>query len=136
VTASGSYYGNLVGTLSVTAHNGVATFSNLAWNTSPTTNLTITLNSTGLASATTSAMSVVQSSASQLVISSYASNQQVGKTFSFSVSVDDPFNNLDKLFNGPVTVALGSNAAGATLGGTVTVNAVNGTATFSDLTVS
>ena len=34
-----------------------------------------------------------------------------------------------------ITLALGANTGGATLGGTLTVNAVNGVATFSDLTL-
>jgi hypothetical protein len=41
-------------------------------------------------------------------------------------------------FNGPITLAIkpGTGTAGATLGGTVTVNAVNGVASFSGLSVS
>jgi N-acetylneuraminic acid mutarotase len=38
-------------------------------------------------------------------------------------------------FTGPVTMALGTNPGGGSLGGTVTVNAVNGVATFSNLSV-
>jgi hypothetical protein len=36
----------------------------------------------------------------------------------------------------PITIALGANPGGATLGGTLTVNDVNGIATFSDLSLS
>jgi len=39
-------------------------------------------------------------------------------------------------FTGPVTVTLGSNPGGATLGGVTTVNAIAGVATFSTLTVN
>ena len=39
-------------------------------------------------------------------------------------------------FTGPVSVTLGANPGGATLGGTTTVNAVAGVATFSTLTVN
>jgi hypothetical protein len=39
-------------------------------------------------------------------------------------------------FNGPVTLAFGTNAGGGILGGTPTVNAVNGVATFTDLFVT
>ena len=36
----------------------------------------------------------------------------------------------------PVTLALGANPGSATLGGTLTVNAVNGVATFNNLTLN
>ena len=39
-------------------------------------------------------------------------------------------------FNGPVTITRGANPGGGTLGGTTTVNAVNGVASFSDLSIS
>lgn len=39
-------------------------------------------------------------------------------------------------FTGPVAMALGANPGGGALGGTLTVNAVNGVATFSNLAVS
>jgi hypothetical protein len=42
----------------------------------------------------------------------------------------------DTTFNGPITVSLIGGAGPATLGGTVTLNAVNGIAAFSDLTVA
>lgn len=42
----------------------------------------------------------------------------------------------DTTFNGPITVSLIGGAGPATLGGTVTLNAVNGIASFSDLTVA
>ena len=45
----------------------------------------------------------------------------------------DPYGNVDPTFNGSVTLALASNPGSATLGGTVTVNAINGVATFAGL---
>lgn len=42
----------------------------------------------------------------------------------------------DTTFNGPITVSLIGGAGPATLGGTVTLNAVNGIAAFSDLSVA
>src|SRR5207244_3076475 len=39
-------------------------------------------------------------------------------------------------YNGPVTLAFGTNAGGGTLDGTPTVKAVNGVATFTDLLVT
>ena len=39
-------------------------------------------------------------------------------------------------YNGSVTIALANNPGGSTLGGTLTVPAVNGVATFSGLTLN
>jgi hypothetical protein len=43
---------------------------------------------------------------------------------------------VDAAYSGPVTLSLETNPTGATLGGTTTVNAVNGVATFTFLTLS
>ncbi len=52
------------------------------------------------------------------------------------VEVEDSFGHPVSSFTGPVTVALGTNPGSATLGGTVTVTAVAGVATFTNLVVS
>lgn len=49
--------------------------------------------------------------------------------------LDETFN-VAAQFQGAVTLAIGSNPGGGALGGTVTVNAVNGVATFSGLSIS
>src|SRR5256884_4637199 len=51
------------------------------------------------------------------------------------VAALDPAGNLVPTFTGNVTVALGNNPGGSTLGGTTTVAAVGGVVTFSDLTL-
>src|SRR5207253_5872482 len=51
------------------------------------------------------------------------------------LSALDPAGNLVPTFTGNVTVALGNNPGGSTLGGTTTVAAVGGVVTFSDLTL-
>lgn len=54
------------------------------------------------------------------------------------VTVLDALGNTATTFNGPVTIAIGNNAglvAPGTLSGTKTVNAVNGVATFADLSI-
>ncbi len=56
--------------------------------------------------------------------------------FDVQVSEEDANGNVDTSFNGPVTIALDNNPGGATLGGTLTVNAVNGVADFPDLTLN
>lgn len=52
------------------------------------------------------------------------------------VQVQDNFGNVVTSFNGPVTLAIANNPGGGTLNGTATVNAVNGVATFSGLSIS
>jgi uncharacterized repeat protein (TIGR03803 family) len=53
-----------------------------------------------------------------------------------AVEVDDASGNLITTYNSNVTLSIASGPFGATLGGTVTVAAVNGVATFNDLTLS
>jgi streptogramin lyase len=59
-----------------------------------------------------------------------------GSLFGLTVYVETSFNVVDPTFSGPVTVALQNNPGGSTLGGTLTVMAKNGVATFSGLTVN
>ena len=56
-------------------------------------------------------------------------------TPAIQVAARDTLGNVDLDFTGNVTVALGANATGATLGGTRTVAAVSGVASFGDLIV-
>src|SRR5262249_19231676 len=58
-----------------------------------------------------------------------------GNSFGLSVQARDSSGNLITSFNGTVTLALASNPGGATLGGTLTVTASGGVATFSGLTL-
>jgi hypothetical protein len=53
-----------------------------------------------------------------------------------TVQLLDANGNLMTGSSAPVTIALATNPAGATLGGTTTVNAVNGVASFSNLTLN
>ena len=59
----------------------------------------------------------------------------LGQSFGLTVSVDDLSGSVDTDYNGPVTVAL-VNTGTATLGGTLTVNATDGVATFSGLSIN
>ncbi len=51
------------------------------------------------------------------------------------VTLKDASGNIATAYNGPVTLALGPGFS-ATLGGTTSVNAVNGVATFTNLSIS
>ena len=64
------------------------------------------------------------------------SSVTAGSGFGLTVQAEDSSGNLITSFNGTVTVALASNPGGATLGGTLTVTASGGVATFSGLTLT
>jgi streptogramin lyase len=59
-----------------------------------------------------------------------------GSGFGLTAEAEDNSGNLVTSFNGTVTVALASNPGGATVGGTLTVTASGGIATFSGLTLT
>jgi hypothetical protein len=69
------------------------------------------------------------------VVSQPPSSVQPGIGFGLSVSIEDGSDNVVTSFDGSVTVALANNPGGAILGGTLTVSAVNGVATFAGLTL-
>src|SRR5262249_38996679 len=75
--------------------------------------------------------------ATQLVVTAQPPSSVVaGSPFGLTVAAEDAVGNIDVTFHSPITVALQSNPGGATLGGLQTVNAVNGVAFFSGLTLS
>jgi hypothetical protein len=59
-----------------------------------------------------------------------------GAAFTVQVTLEDSGGNTLSNFTGPVTVSLASGPSGGVLGGTLTVNAVNGVATFSTLNLN
>ena len=74
--------------------------------------------------------------ATQLFAANPSGNVLTGSPFSLAVSALDPYGNVATSFGGSVTLALGNNAGGGTLGGTLTTTAVNGVANFFGLTIS
>ena len=72
----------------------------------------------------------------QLVVTTQPSmSVTAGTSFGLSVTAKDSSGNVDTSFDNTVTVALLSNPGGATLGGTLSVAAVDGVAAFSALTL-
>ena len=59
-----------------------------------------------------------------------------GSSFGVTVEVLNSQSQVDTSFNGNMTIALATNPGGSTLGGVLTVTAVNGVATFSNLTLN
>lgn len=76
--------------------------------------------------------------ATQIAFSVQPSNAAAGSPISPAVQVRalDADGNLATSFNGTITIALGTNPTGTTLSGTLTRSAVNGVATFSDLSLT
>src|SRR5207248_398611 len=129
--------GTLAGTTSVAAVAGVATFSDLSVNKSAS-GYTLTAAASGLSPATSAAFNVTPGTATQLVFSVQPSNTAAGAAITPAVQVtaQDAQGNTATGFAGTVTVALGTNPGGGTLSGTTAVAAVNGVATFGNLSVN
>jgi hypothetical protein len=128
--------GTLLGTTTVTAVTGVATFTDLSMDLPGQYQLAFT--SPGLASAFSGTITVSAPAATQLAFAQQPAGGSVNAAVAPPVVVEvrTATNALATGFNGPVIIALGANPGSATLGGTLTVNAVNGVATFSDLSLN
>src|SRR6185503_12933839 len=132
--------GILQGTLTATASNGLATFSNLAHNVA--TNITISFTSGSLSNTTSTAIAVSPAVASQLVFMTQPANGTIG-----SVLVTQPAMCSRDQFGNNSTVGLGANkdvtvtlsAGTGPLLGTTTLDigtsAGNGLVTFSGVRI-
>jgi hypothetical protein len=144
--ANASTGATLGGTLTVNAIAGVATFNDLAVSTAGTYMLVVTdgsLTSATSTSFTVSAVVVVPPPviipvASQVVFGTEPASATAGGVVgpAFTVNVEDSSGKLISTDTSAVTLAIADGPAGATLGGTLTADAVGGVATFSDVTVS
>jgi hypothetical protein len=118
------------------ASNGVAAFSGLTITTAGS-GYTIQASSSGLSSATTSAITVTPAAATQLVITTEPPpTVKVSGAFGLAVSIEDEYGNVVTSASNTVKVALDNNPSGAKLGGTTSVKASKGIATFSGLTIN
>src|SRR5437870_11392370 len=127
----------LSGTTPVAAVGGVATFVDLSLNKTAT-GYTLTASASGFAPVTSTAFDITPGTANQLAFTVQPTNTLAGATMSPAVRLPalDPAENPVPSFTGSVTVALGNNSGGSTLSGTTTVAAVNGVATFVDLSLN
>ena len=132
----------LGGTLTVTAVNGVATFSGLTKTKVSSSALEVSaipqvrsIVSDLPANGSTDSIQVMAAAATQLVVPS-PTEVLTDAPYSLLVQVEDPFGNVDLTYNGSVTIALANNPAGATLTGTLSVTAINGVAKFNNLAIS
>ncbi len=133
--ASGPGGATLGGTLSATVSEGMATLSGLTL-TKAGTGYTLGV-STGTFSATSIALTVIPAAAKELVITQPPpASVVVNSGFGLLASVEDEYGNVVTTATSTVKVALDSSPAGAKLGGTVSVKASKGVATFSGLTLN
>jgi len=129
--------GALAGTVTVPAAGGIATFANLSIN-KVGTGYTLSASATGLSSATSSGFNVTPAAAAQVVFIQQPTSATAGIAIApaITVAVQDAAGNLVTTSTSAVTLAIGANPGGGTLGGTATQNAVSGIATFSDLSIN
>lgn len=123
----------LGGTTTVTAVNGLATFSDL--NVSLAGAYTFRAESNGFSSLVTTPLTVGAALPPQINILTLPNNPQTSTNLAFSVEVLGP--DLQRVTSATnVTIGAGSFPGGSVLSGTTTVATVNGVATFSDIQVT
>jgi hypothetical protein len=121
--------GPLQGTTTATAKGGVATFTDLGENVAGT--IVLQFSGGGLAPGASNPIDVSATTATKLVVTTPPpSSLTAGQPFTMVVSAEDPYGNVATSFNGGVTISLPGQP-----GTTTTVQAKNGVATFSGLTL-
>src|SRR5262249_18605788 len=75
-------------------------------------------------------------SVDKLAVAAQPASITAGQQFTVKIAAVDPDGAVDTTYNGAISVVLGANPGGASLGGTPTQPAINGVATFGDLTLN
>jgi hypothetical protein len=129
--------GSLSGTQTISATNGVATFSNLSINRTGA-GYTLVATASGLGSATSSDFNVNPGTPSRLGFLTQPSSAGAGATITppVRVAIQDQFGNTVTNSAASVSLAIGTNPASGTLSGGGAVGAINGVATFSNLSIN
>jgi hypothetical protein len=127
----------LGGTLTRTVQGGLASFGDLTVDKSGTGYL-LSASATGLSAATSQAFNVTAGAAAKLAFTAQPQDAVAGGTLSPPIQIELQDQNGNRLAGATsaVTLSLGGGPAGATLSGTTTVSAVNGVATFADLSIA
>jgi FKBP-type peptidyl-prolyl cis-trans isomerase 2 len=125
--------GTLGAPLTVSASAGVARFSGLTLNKAAGGDA-LGFSSGTLSGALAGNLTVTAAPAAQLVVTAQPPGSiTAGSGFSLAVTAEDAFGNVASRYGGTVTIALANNPAAATLGGTLSVTASAGVATFAGL---
>ncbi len=131
--ASGPAGAGVTGKLIATLVKGVATFSGLKIARAGT-EYSLMASSGSLDTATTGLFSVTAGTATHLAVTTQPpSNVNAGSAFGLVVTALDAYGNMATSFTGKVTLSLASNPGLGTLTGQVTVQAVAGVATFTNV---
>ena len=126
--------GTLTGTTSVAAAGGIATFTGLSIDKAGV-GYTLVATSSGLSGATSASFTIV-GAATKLAFAGAPSSGTAGSTLgSVTVQVQDANGSLVTSSSALVTIAIGTNPGSGTLSGTTSATAVNGVATFADLSI-
>jgi autotransporter-associated beta strand protein len=120
--------GTLTGTLTANAVGGVATFNNLRLSAEGSVQLQATIP--GPNTATSSPITVLRR---QLTFGTIPARVQPNQLFNLQVVARNGAGAVLTAFTGPVTLSL---SGPGTLSGTLTVNAINGVATFTGLSIN
>jgi len=126
----------LGGTTNAAAAAGVATFANLTLD-APGTGYTLLAGATGLTSATSAAFDIVGGVPVSLAFIVPPVTTTAGQAIApaIQVAIRDAVGNAVPTATNTVTIAIASNPGGGTLSGSTSVAAVNGIATFTNLSI-
>lgn len=129
--------GTLSGIVSTSTSNGLAIFSGLSIN-KPGTGYTLAASTPDLLGATSSPFDMIIGAPSRLAFTVQPETTSPGARISpaVAVTVQDKGANTVTAGNVSITMSIGANASGGTLSGTTTVTAVDGVATFTDLSIN
>jgi hypothetical protein len=129
--------GTLSGTTTLAASNGLATFGTLRID-SAGSGYRLSATASGLTGATSNTFDVTVGVAAQLGFQVQPSDAAAGSSITPAVTVEirDAGGNRVTTASNNVTVAIGTNPGGGTLGGTKTVAAASGVATFANLSIN
>jgi streptogramin lyase len=126
----------LGGTLTVAASGGIAAFSGLTL-TKAASGYTLVASTSGMGQGVSNAVTVTPAASTQLVITQQPpATVKVGNAFAMKASIEDRYGNVVTTASSTVSVAFASNPTGATLGGTLSVTASQGVASFTNLTIN
>ncbi len=120
-------------TTAIAATSGVATFSNLIFNTAG--NYTLTVSDGSLTAATTGSVTVSPAAASKLVITQTPGGGTAGQALgtALQIAVADAFGNVVTSNSSTLAVTVANGPAGFASGSTTSIAAASGIATFSNL---
>ncbi|MGH7614203.1 MAG: beta strand repeat-containing protein [Gemmatimonadales bacterium] len=136
---AGANGATLSGTKIRNAIAGVVNFDDLSIDKAGT-GYKLSVTAAGVAGSTSNSFVIIAAPATQLVYSQQPTATPAGASITPAVEVSarDQFNNVDKNFTGNITVAIvaGTGTPGAVLSGTKVVAAIQGLATFSNLSIN